>query len=106
MKKITTYYLIMYDITNNKVLKKIANKLIKYGFERINYSVWLGWTNPFQCGTFKNELQELLHNVKCEGSRLYIIPLKPNTIDKMRSISGHKPNELDFWLGKAKYRFF
>jgi len=48
MKNLTTFYLLMYDITNDRTLQKVAKKLVKYGFERVNYSVWLGWTNPLE----------------------------------------------------------
>ena len=106
MKKLTTFYLLMYDITNDRTLQKVAKKLVKYGFERVNYSVWLGWTNPLEKGTLKSELQTLMRNENAKGSRLYIVPLKPSTLGKMRSITGHKPVELDYWLGKTKNLFF
>lgn len=95
----------MYDITNTKVLRKVGNKLIRYGFERVNYSVWIGWTNPLEKGTLKNELLILFKEVKYEQSKLYVIPLKPCALEKMRSINGHKPLELDYWLGKSKTLF-
>jgi CRISPR-associated endonuclease Cas2 len=106
MKTISTYYLLMYDITNDKTLQKVAKKLISYGFERINYSVWLGWVNPLNRGNLKIELQTLMRNENAKGSRLYIIPVKPSTLGKMRSITGHKPKQLDYWLGKTKNVFF
>ena len=106
MKTITTYYLLMYDITNGKTIQKVAKKLIYYGFERINYSVWLGWVNPLEKAKLKIELQTLLRSENAKGSRLYVIPLKPPSLGKMRSITGHKPKELDYWLGKTKNVFF
>ena len=106
MKEVTTCYLLMYDITHDRTLQKVAKKLQKYGFERLNYSVWLGWENPLESGTLKKELQALLRSEEAKGSRLYIIPVKPVTLGKMRSITGHKPAELEYWLGKTQNLFF
>ena len=106
MKNVSTYYLLMYDITHNRTLQKVAKKLQKYGFERVNYSVWLGWENPLESGILKKELQLLLQAEEAKGSRLYIIPIKPATMAKMRSITGHKPIELDYLLGKTQNLFF
>lgn len=105
-KENTTFYLLMYDITHDRTLQKVARKLQRYGFERVNYSVWLGWENPMESGILKKELQTLLKAEEAKGSRLYVIPFKPATLSKMRSITGHKPSELDYWLGKKQNLFF
>ncbi len=105
MKKPVTVYLLMYDITHERTLQKVAKKLQKYGFERVNYSVYLGWANPLESGTLKKELQTLLRAEEAKGSQLYIIPLKPPALAKMRSITGHKPASLDYWAGKAETLF-
>lgn len=99
------YYLLMYDITHDRTLQKVAKKLQQNGFERVNYSVWLGWVNPLLAGNFKKELQSLLRNELAKGSRLYIIPLTAASLGKMRSITGHRPGELDYWLGKTENLF-
>lgn len=106
MKTINIFYLLMYDITNDKIIQKVARKLTSFGFERINYSVWLGWVNPMEKGNLKIDLQTLLHNESAKGSKLYIVPLNTTTLGKMRSITGHKPRQLDYWLGKTKNVFF
>lgn len=105
MKGTTTFYLLMYDITHDRTLQKIARKLQKYGFERVNYSVWLGWTNPLESGVLKKELQTLMRAEQAKGSRMYIMPVKPSALAKMRSITGHKPPQLDYWAGKTETLF-
>lgn len=99
------YYLAMYDITHDRTLQKVAKKLQQNGFERVNYSVWLGWVNPLQAGNLKKELQTLLRSEQAKGSILYVVPLTPATLGKMRNITGHKPAELDYWLGKTQNLF-
>ena len=106
MKKMTSFYLVMYDITHDRTLQKVAKKLVQNGFERVNYSVWLGWVNPMESGMLKKDLQTLMRSELAKGSKLYVIPLNPTTMGKIRSITGHKPPELDYWMGKTKNLFF
>lgn len=105
MKGTITFYLLMYDITHARTLQKVAIRLQKHGFERVNYSVWLGWKNPMESGTLKKELQTLLRAEEAKGSRMYIMPVKPSALIKMRSITGHKPPQLDYWAGKTETLF-
>jgi len=52
-----TKYLITYDIRHNKLRKKISDLLIRYGFERVQYSVF--------CGMSKlSDLKRLKHFIK------------------------------------------
>jgi len=101
-----TFCLLMYDITHDRTLQKVARQLQQYGYERINYSVWLGWESPKENPELKKKLQTLLRNPQAEGSRLYYMPLKAHTLKNMKSITGHKPAELDYWLGETKIEFF
>jgi CRISPR-associated endonuclease Cas2 len=105
MKAPLTLTLVMYDITHDRTLQKVAKLLEKHGFERINYSVWLGWRGFAENSVLRNELKKLLGAEIAKGSRLYSIPLKSHTLKKMRSITGHKPSELDYWLGEKKLLF-
>jgi CRISPR-associated endonuclease Cas2 len=106
MQRNKSLNLIMYDITHDKTLQKVAKLLQQNGFERINYSVWLGWDDLKSLPLLKNELQRLLRQPEAEGSRLYTMPVKPHTLKAMRSITGHKPAELDYWLGEVQNIFF
>jgi hypothetical protein len=54
----------------------------------------------------KNELLRLLRQPEAEGSRFYTMPVKPHTLKAMASITGHKPAELDYWLGEVQNIFF
>lgn len=106
MKSDKTISLLMYDITHDRTLQKVAQLLQKNGFERINYSVWLGWTKLQDLPVLKQELQQMLAQPQAKGSRLYTIPLKLHTLKAMRSITGHKPAELDYWAGEQQNLFF
>lgn len=106
MNPTSTYCLLMYDITHDATLQRVARQLQKHGYERINYSVWLGWKSPKENTELKKKLQELLKNPKAEGSKLYYMPIKSHTLKEMKSISGHKPKDLEYWLGESKLEFF
>ena len=101
-----TYCLLMYDITHDATLQRVATQLQKHGYERINYSVWLGWKSPKENIVLKKKLQELMKNPKAEGSRLYYLPLKSHVLKDLISISGHPPKELEYWLGEKTLEFF
>jgi CRISPR-associated endonuclease Cas2 len=106
MQKNKSLNLIMYDITHERTLQKVAKLLQQNGFERINYSVWLGWDDLKSLPLLKNELQQMLRQPEAEGSKLYTMPVKPHTLKGMRSITGHKPAGLDYWLGERQSLFF
>lgn len=106
MKPAKKLNLLMYDITHERTLQKVATLLQQNGFERINYSVWLGWNELKELPALKQELQKLLAQDVAKGSRLYTMPLKPHTFKAMRSITGHKPPQLDYWLGEQRNLFF
>lgn len=40
-------YLIIYDITENNIRNKISKLLIQEGYERIQFSVFVGFMNPY-----------------------------------------------------------
>jgi CRISPR-associated endonuclease Cas2 len=95
----------MYDITNPKVLQKVATILTKEGLERMNYSIWIGSFNPASRESMKDRILELLRMPEAENSKLYVLPIKRSDLKKMRSLNGRKPENLDYWLGELKTMF-
>ena len=102
----SSYYVVMYDITHPRTLQKVAKILLQCGMERINLSVWLGWVNPAKQPELKERLTKLVTNEKAKGSLLYILPVSAKDIRQMRSITGRKPRELDYWIGEKTTLFF
>ena len=101
-----TQFIVMYDITDGRTLQKVAKEMEKHGFERINYSVWLGLKNPAKDMMFKTRICELLKKPEAENSRVYFFPIAHSSLAKMRTIDGRKPEELDYWLMERKTMFF
>ena len=100
------YYVVMYDITHPRTLQKVAKILLECGMERLNYSVWLGWVNPAKQPDLKERLVKLITSDNAAGSLLYILPVARKDVKRMRSITGRKPKELDYWLGERGTLFF
>ncbi len=106
MKADVDFFLVMYDITCSKALQKIGKILLKEGFERINYSVWVGWINPAKKNDLKVKLSKMLDDDKAKGSLFYILPITKNTIKHIRCLNGRKPRELDYWMGEKREIFY
>lgn len=106
MKNESGYYLVMYDITHSATLQKVSKLLVQSGLERVNYSVWLGWENPAKQPVLKDKLVKLITSEKATGSLFYILPVAQKDVKRMRTITGRKPKELDFWLGEKHTLFF
>jgi CRISPR-associated endonuclease Cas2 len=100
------YYVVMYDITHPGTLQKVAKILVQCGMERLNYSVWLGWVNPARQPALKEKLVKLVTADKAAGSLFYILPVALKDVKRMRTITGRKPKELDYWLGEKHTLFF
>ncbi len=106
MNTTTNLYMLMYDITHDRTLQKVAKLIERMGYERMNYSVWIGFQKPTENPVIWRDLKKLLQQPVAAGSRLYYIPLTRNTLKKMRSITGHNPGQLDYWTGERKIEFF
>ena len=106
MKENRFLYFVMYDITHPKVLQKVAKILQKSGFERINYSVWLGNVNPVSPSELKDKLQKMLDIPETKGSRLYILPVSTSGLKKMSDLEGKKLRQMDYWTGEQHTKFY
>lgn len=101
-----TQFIVMYDITDGRTLQKVAKEMERHGFERINYSVWLGLTNPAKDAGLKTRICELLKKPEAKNSKVYFFPIAHSSLAKMRTIDGKKPEDLDYWLMQRKTMFF
>jgi CRISPR-associated endonuclease Cas2 len=75
-------YLISYDISKDALRSRVAKKLIYYGCERLQYSVYAGSLRP----AVYEEMQHWLRShIKGKDSVL-IIPLPPQTVENALSL--------------------
>lgn len=106
MNTSSTLYILMYDITHDQTLQKVARYLEQVGYERINYSVWYGMLHPYKNVEIRTKLKTLLTNPAAKGSRIYFMPLNVKNFAKMRHYNGKKLEQMDYWTGKTKTIFF
>lgn len=106
MKIKNDVYLLMYDITHDKTLQKVARLLEQSGYERLNYSVWYGNVNPVKNLEVSQKLKALLSNDAAKGSRVFYLPLGIKTFEKMRHFNGKPIEQMEYWAGKLKTAFF
>lgn len=86
-------YLIVYDISENNVRTKIADKLIEWGFERIQYSVFVGEDNPAEIKELWESLKSLLTMEQASNDRLFAIAIDKQHFLNMKVLG---TNDLDF----------
>ncbi len=73
-------YLVIYDITNNSLRSKLAEKLKDYGLERIQYSAFIGHLKKYELNSLLEDIKKLLTSTKWDEEenvrniQLYPIP--------------------------------
>ena len=82
-------YLIGYDIQDNQLRKKISDKIIEFGLDRIQYSVYLGVLSTDDLNTLENWLQQLLPKPTTPNSIL-IFNLTPLQVKTVKIIGASK----------------
>ena len=67
-------YLLCYDIKDNQLRKKISDKIIYFGLDRIQYSVYLGKISTSDLQTLLTEMRQLVASSNYKY-RWYIVRL-------------------------------
>lgn len=70
-------YLVSYDITVDNKREKVAAKLIYFGFERIQFSVFMGRIKKTLINSLVKEIQPLIG----KDDKFLVVPLPPATIN-------------------------
>jgi len=92
-------YLVFYDIKNDRIRTKTADALEQYGYERIQYSVFLGLENPRSLPALWNKLQTLIKIEEFPDDRVYVLRLRKSYFRNMKII-GKLAVDLDYLLGE------
>lgn len=72
-------YLVCYDIADNKIRLKVAQLLIKWGYERFQKSIFTGLQHPADNGRLWLQLQQLLKKQENQTDKLVVMNIsKPN----------------------------
>ncbi len=75
-------YLVCYDITDNKLRKKIADKLIFYGLARVQLSVFIGYVTDLHFEKMRTVIEEKMKE-KTEKDSIVFLRINAENLKKM-----------------------
>ena len=94
-------YLIAYDISDDKWRTKTANKLIYYGFDRVQFSVFMGTVPKKNLLHFVHWFQKnVLTLVPQTKASLIVLPLSVGQLDVMQIWGDAGIIDLDMLTGR------
>jgi len=76
-------YLVCYDIEKDYTRTKLADVLQRYGYERIQYSIFVGIENPRSLPALWNRIQVLIPLDKVGKDRIFVIRMRKQYLKKM-----------------------
>ena len=97
-------FLITYDIQDDKARKKIADRLLQAGLDRIQYSVFMGVMPPAQVQPLIDQLRQKLDALDGPQDSIVAIQLSVAHIQKM-TILGSKGWDVDYLSGTKNTLF-
>ncbi|MCD6348613.1 MAG: CRISPR-associated endonuclease Cas2 [Candidatus Korarchaeota archaeon] len=88
-----THYLVVYDISDDAVRLKVANKLKDYGMRRIQYSAFVGELAPRRYRSLVGELRRIISGVR-EGRRMiHLFPIPVSSLERVEVVGEWEPKE-------------
>jgi CRISPR-associated protein Cas2 len=95
-------YLLTYDISNDRLRTKIAKRIIAEGYERLQFSVFVGLGSP---KTNKPLWADLHKWLEVEPTaKLYVVPVTNNNLRNM-VILGKNGLDIGYLLGNRNTMF-
>lgn len=88
-------YLLFYDITENSIRTRVAKLLEKEGFERLQFSVFIGTTNPKHFDIWKNLAQFIKST---PHNKIYYLRISKENFYNIKTI-GNFDQDLKFLAG-------
>ncbi len=89
--------LVCYDITDNKLRKKIADKLIQFGLARVQLSVFIGYVAAPHYTKMKEEIMEKIDEGNSDTDSIIFMDLHQDQIKNM-IILGRLQADADYIL--------
>ncbi len=90
--------LVCYDISNDRLRVKIANKLRYFGLDNIQYSVFLGKVKAKNKKKLISSLKQLIETKGGIKDSIFVIELNPSQIQNMQ-VLGKRQLDLDLLRG-------
>ena len=94
-------YMIAYDISDDKWRTKTANKLVYYGFDRVQFSVFMGTVSDKNLAHFLQWFQKnVLILAPSTSVSLIVLPLSIGQLDVMQLFGASEKLDLDMLTGR------
>ena len=93
-------YLIVYHISDNNTRTKTADRLLEWGFERIQYSVFIGTENPAEIKELWDTLKHYLQTENNPEDKLFAIAIDKQHFKNMKII-GNNTLDMDYLMGET-----
>lgn len=77
-------HLICYDIEKDSLRKKIADLIIDYGLDRINYSVYLGAPDAGSLTELEQKIENLIKKRGQARDSVIVLPVTAQQVHQMR----------------------
>ncbi len=98
-------HLISYDIENDSLRQKIANKIIAEGFDRVQYSVYLGGVSDGVLANLITYLKDAMLKSNLQKDNIIIISLTDKALENMLTI-GQSGLDIDEIIGNKNTLIF
>jgi CRISPR-associated endonuclease Cas2 len=85
-------YLAVYDIEHNRLRDKVAQRLIRFGFERIQFSVFVANLNQTQKQKLDATIAKLLEKIDEKTYKYMVMPLAESYVYKTDWLGKEKPS--------------
>ena len=89
-------FLVFYDISNNRIRTKVAKRLLAFGFERIQLSVFCGLYHPKSNKVLWKELETLLATE--QTAKFYVVKTSKKQFKNMDFL-GSLDWDINYLLG-------
>jgi len=92
-------HVISYDISDNRRRTKVAELLIREGYERSQFSVFIGRRHPQWKSKLWPKLQTIVQPGVEDGDRLFVLRLPAESLKKRETV-GTFTADVDWLLGQ------
>jgi CRISPR-associated protein Cas2 len=96
-------YIIMYDISDNRIRNLVIKTLKRNGLYRVQKSVFMGATHPSKIEEMEQMFREWIDKENEESDRYIILPLNKDMISKIKWINFSL--DISFYLGEKPVHF-
>ncbi len=96
-------YLIVYDISSDRIRTKIADQLVAHSYDRLQLSVFSGLYHPRHFPQLWENIRRLLADEP--EAKFFVIPLPDSSLRDMTVLGQYRP-DIDYLTGDKDSMFF